>query len=166
MNAFWSYFWPAFGAGLAVGVIAGAVAFRRRRSRNAALAIGVIASIALAALWHGPLGAAERYSREVERGVRATLVYNEIPEVKGRLHRSPLTRRVLLSGPADDFQRSELVRLIGEVPGVESASWSSSSGGVPLIVEGGLVAVLGFLLGLVLAYLIELRRRFNAQWNW
>jgi hypothetical protein len=26
--------------------------------------------------------------------------------------------------------------------------------------------VLGFLFGLLLAYLIELRRRYNAQWTW
>ena len=29
-----------------------------------------------------------------------------------------------------------------------------------------LIAVLGFLFGLLLAYLIELHRRYNAQWNW
>jgi hypothetical protein len=37
---------------------------------------------------------------------------------------------------------------------------------VPLIAEGAAVAVLGFLLGLLLAYLVELRRRYNAQYNW
>jgi hypothetical protein len=74
---------------------------------------------------------------------------------------------VLLSGPADDFQRSELVRIIGEVPGVSTATWSANDGaGIPLIVEGAVVAILGFLLGLLLAYLVELRRRHNAQWNW
>jgi hypothetical protein len=35
-----------------------------------------------------------------------------------------------------------------------------------LIAEGGIAAILGFLLGLLVAYLMELRRRFNAQWNW
>jgi ABC-type lipoprotein release transport system permease subunit len=35
-----------------------------------------------------------------------------------------------------------------------------------LLVEGLFAAVLGFLLGLLLAYLVELRRRYNAQWNW
>ena len=34
------------------------------------------------------------------------------------------------------------------------------------LVEGGAIAVLGFLFGLLLAYLIELHRRYNAQWNW
>ena len=166
MNAFWSYFWPVFCAGLIVGVIAGAFAFRRRSSRNAAVAIGVAATIALAALWHGPLGAADRFTAEVERNVRATIVFWEIPEVSGHLHHGPLTRHIIFSGPADDFQRSELVRLIDELPGVESAGWSASAGGLPLIVEGALAALLGFIFGLLVAYLRELRRRYNAQWNW
>jgi hypothetical protein len=87
-------------------------------------------------------------------------------QVTGHLHHGPLTRRVLLSGPADDFQRSELVRLLNQLPGVASARWSSDGGGLPLVVEGLGVALLGFLFGLLLAYLVELRRRYNAQWNW
>jgi len=166
MNALWSYFWPALGAGIAVGIIAGAFAFRRRSRRNASIVIGVSVSIALAALWHGPAGGADRFSAEVERGVQKTLDYYQMTQVTAHLHHGPLTRHVLLSGPADDFQRSELVRLIDQVPGVSSTSWSSDGGGVPMIVEGGAVAVLGFLLGLLVAYLVELRRRYNAQWNW
>ena len=52
------------------------------------------------------------------------------------------------------------------MPGIASASWSNDGGGIPLIVEGAAVAILGFLLGLLVAYLVELRRRYNAQWNW
>lgn len=165
MNAFWAYFWPPFGAGLATGIIAGAFAFRRRRTRNLALALGIAAAVALAALWHGPLGAADHFSTKVEHTIREALVNNEIPEVSGHLHRGPLSRRVLLSGPADDFQRSELIKLMKVVPGVESASWSGGAG-VPLIAEGICAALLGFLLGFFVAYLRELRRRYNAQWNW
>jgi len=166
MNALWSYFWPALGLGMVCGIIAGSFAFRWRPRRIAVLIAGAAAAIGLAVLWHGPLGGSDRFSGQVERGVRATLVYYEMPQVTGHLHHDPLTRRVLLSGQADDFQRSELVRLINQVRGVSSTSWSSDGGGLPLIVEGGLVAVLGFLLGLLLAYLVELRRRYNSQWKW
>ena len=166
MNAAWSYFWPAFGAGLIVGILTGAVAYRRRSVRSIALAIGAVLSIALAALWHGPLGAADRFAAAIERNVRATLVNNEIPQVAGHIERGPLTRRILLSGPADDFQRGELVRIVGGLPGVSRATWSRTGGGVPLLAEGGLVALLGFLSALLLAYLVELRRRYNAQWKW
>jgi hypothetical protein len=169
MNALWSYFWPPFAAALIVGVIAGVIAFRLKRTRNRRnrdLAIGMVVSIALALLWHGPLGASDRFAAEVERTARAVLVYNEIPQVSGRLHRGPLTRRMILSGPADDFQRSELVRIIGGLPGVSGAQWTAAPAGVPLIVQAAIAAVMGFLFGLLVAYLIELRRRFNAQWNW
>jgi hypothetical protein len=166
VSTLWPYFWPSLGAGIVVGLVAGLIAFRRRRTRNIAFVAGLLLSIALAALWHGPLGAADRFSSEVERTVRATLVYNEIPEVSAHLHRRPLTRRVMLSGPADDFQRNALVQVMGEVPGVASATWSADGGGVPLIVEGILAGVMGFLSGLVLAYLRELRRRYNAEWKW
>jgi hypothetical protein len=37
---------------------------------------------------------------------------------------------------------------------------------MPLIVEASVVSLVGFLIGLTLAYLIELRRRANADWRW
>ena len=52
------------------------------------------------------------------------------------------------------------------LPGVSAATWSNAGGGTPLIAEGAGTSLLGFLIGLVLAYLVELRRRYNAQWNW
>jgi hypothetical protein len=52
------------------------------------------------------------------------------------------------------------------LPGVSKAQWGNDPGGTPLMVEGSAIAVLGFLFGLLLAYLIELHRRYNAQWNW
>ena len=38
--------------------------------------------------------------------------------------------------------------------------------GVPLVAEGSAASVLGFLFGLLVAYLRDKRRRYNAQWNW
>lgn len=166
MNALWTYFWPAFCAGAAAGVISAAIGFRRDAKRRMVLAAGFAASILLAAAWHGPLGGADRFSAKVNKGIRATLAYYEVTQVDAHLERNPLTRRILLSGPADDFQRSELVRLMDELPGVSGATWSPDGGGMPLIAQGAMVSVLGFLLGLSLAYLVELRRRYNAQWNW
>jgi hypothetical protein len=166
MNLLWSYFWPPLAAGLIVGVVAGSIAFRRRSRRKASLTIGVVISLALAALWHGPLGAADRFSSRVERTAREALNYYEMTKVTAHLHHGPLTRRLILAGPADDFQSSELVRLFGQLPGVSRAQWSANDAGPPLILEGMAAGALGFLLGLLLAYLIELRRRYNAQWTW
>ena len=70
MNALWSYFWPCFAAGLLVGAVSGLVGFRRRAKRNMVLAIGLFATLALTALWHGPLGGADTFATKVERGIR------------------------------------------------------------------------------------------------
>jgi hypothetical protein len=166
MNPLWTYFWPCFVAGLIVGAPAATIAFRRRAVRIKALAIGVALSFALAALWHGPLGGADRFAAHIDRDVRQVLTYYEMTQVSGHVQHGPLARQIQLSGPADDFQRSELVRLLDQLPGVAGTSWSSARHGIPLILEGLGVAVLGFLLGLGLAYLVELHRRYNAQWNW
>ena len=168
MNVLWSYFWPVFAAGLLIGGPAGTIAFRRRSRRNLALAIGLLVSLAAAALWHGPLGAADRLSSKVERQARTSLDFYEMPQVTGALHRGPLTRRLVLSGDGglNDWQRGELVRLFSQLPGVSEAQWTRSRAGIPLIAEGAGVGVLGFLLGLLLAYLVDLRRRYNAQWDW
>jgi hypothetical protein len=164
MNALWSYFWPIFAAGLVIGAIAGSIAFRRKRRLT--LIVGASLAIAAAALWHGPLGAADRFSARVERGARQSLDYYEMASVTAQLHHHPLSRELTLAGPADDFQRSELVRVLDQLPGVSSVSWSAGDGGLPLIAEAALLAAVGFLVGLVMAYLVELRRRYNAQWKW
>jgi len=166
MNALWSYFWPCFAAGLVTGSIAGTFAFRRRGMRNAALASGLVGALVAVALWHGPAGAAARFTARVERNVQRTLAYYEMSQVSGSLHRAPVTRQLLLQGRADDFQRSEIVRYMEQIPGIASASWGTADWRPPLLAEGVAIGVLGFLLGLLLAYLVELRRRYNAQWNW
>ena len=166
MNPLWDYLWPCFAAGLLIGGPTGLVGFRRRSRRNAVLAVGVIAALALAALWHGPVGGARRFDAQVQSAIQKNLIYYEMTRVSAHLHHGPLTREIVLSGPADDFQRGELVALMDELPGVSSASWSSDAVGTPLILEGLAVSVVGFLFGLLLAYLAELRRRHNAQWKW
>jgi hypothetical protein len=87
-------------------------------------------------------------------------------QINARLGHAPLTRELILEGPADDFQTSELVRLMSQLPGVSDATWQGGNGALPIIVEGALVAIAGLLVGAVLAYLAELHRRHNAQWSW
>jgi hypothetical protein len=185
MNAFWSYFWPCFAVGVVVGVVVGVIGFRRPRpvskgtladaaplppasgrKRFIVLGAGVALSLGATGIWSGPAGAADRFVSTVERQAREALDYYEMSKVTAHLHRGPLTRRLVLAGPADDFQTEELIRLMSELPGVSRAQWARSPAGPPLIVEGLTVTVVGFLLGLLLAYLIELHRRHNAQWNW
>jgi hypothetical protein len=166
VNTLWSYFWPIAAEALIIGTFAGLIAFRRRKRRKLALGGGLAIALGLAALWHGPLGAAQRLTTRIERDARATLDFYEMSEVTAHLHHGPLTRHLVLSGPGDDFQRSELVRTMETLPGVSTAGWSEAGGGPPLIAEAAAIAIAGFLFGLLLAYLLELRRRYNAQWTW
>jgi hypothetical protein len=91
------------------------------------LLAGAVASLAFAELWHGPLGAGNRLTGQVERTSRRLLDRYEMTQVQARLSRGPLSRTLILSGPADAFQRTELVRVMGEVPGVWAARWDPNS---------------------------------------
>ena len=96
-------------------------------NRGVIFTAGIAATLAFAALWHGPLGAGERLAARAEKIARATLVYYELPAVSARVVRAPLARKMILSGPADDFQRSELVRIMGQVPGINAVAWDPAS---------------------------------------
>jgi hypothetical protein len=167
MNAFWAYFWPLFGAGLVIGAVTGVFTYRLnpRGDWKRPILIGILATLVAAALWHGSLGGADRFATRINRAANAVLVRYEMTQVQAHLHRGPLTRQILLAGPADDFQRSELVRYMDQLPGVEATTWGPG-GGPPLIVEGVAVGLIGFCVGLLLAYLVALHRRHNAQWSW
>lgn len=91
------------------------------------LILGIAASLASTALWHGPLGAGERMAARAEITARRTLDYYELPMIQARMERHPMSRRIILSGPADDFQRSELVRIMDQIPGVLDAAWDPAS---------------------------------------
>ena len=88
---------------------------------------GIAATLAVTALWHGPLGAGGRFAASVEANARAQLARDEMTQVQAHLARSPLTRRILLSGPADDFQRTEIARRMLALPGIGEAEWTASS---------------------------------------
>lgn len=163
MNTFWAYFWPPLAAGLVFALIGGLIAFRRKA--KAPMVFAAILTCIAAAAWHGPLGAADRLTKQVESTARISLVSYEMPMIASHLHHHPLTRAIQLSGPADDFQRRELALILRQIPGVSFVSWTGK-GGLPLIVEGLIASLLGFLTGALLAYLTELRRRHNAQWTW
>lgn len=173
MLLLWDLYWPALVATLAIGVATGAIAFRRsgRRERYfLVIAAGAAATLATTALWHAPAGAADRFRAAVEPVVRETLDFYEMAQVRAGLDDAPLSRTLLLSGNADDFQRSELIRLMGDVPGVAAVRWRDTGQGashpLPLLAEVELWSLVAFGLGLLLAYLIELRRRARADWRW
>lgn len=95
--------------------------------RRTILLLGLAATVGFSALWHGPLGAGEKLARLSEASARHTLDYYELPMVQAHMQRGPLARRLILSGPADEFQRSELVRILDETPGVLEVGWDPAS---------------------------------------
>lgn len=144
MNPLWDYFWPIFAAGLIIGAVSGHLAYRQlrigrskrlaseslligewRRMRKLAYGGGAAAALVAAALWHGPLGAGARLTDTIERATRSELQRQEMTGISARLEREPLLRRQLvLSGPADDFQESQLVRILDAKPGVAGVRWA------------------------------------------
>ena len=137
MNPLWDYFWPIFSAGVVIGAFTGHLAYRQlrldrrnrpaetQRTRQITYAGGAVAALIAAALWHGPLGGGARLSSKIETNARATLDHLEMTRISARLERHPLRRRLVLSGPADDFQRAELVQILDDIPGVAGVRWAS-----------------------------------------
>lgn len=177
MSVLWDFYWPALMAALVIGVIAGIIAFGARGSarrlspgqaRMAVLAGGFLVALVVAALWHGPLGAGTRFASAVESDARKTIAAFEMKQIQSRLEVGPLRRTLVLSGSADDFQRAELARILRSLPGVSRVRWADEpqAGALPLLAEMELATLVAFGFGLVLAYLLELRRRARADWRW
>jgi hypothetical protein len=95
--------------------------------RRTVLLVGLAATVGFSALWHGPFGAGERLALQSETSARRTLDFYELSMIQAHLQRGPLARRLILSGPADDFQRRELVRILDETPGVLDVRWDPAS---------------------------------------
>lgn len=178
MNLLWDLYWPMITASVILGVIAGTLAFgihgnRRiylsfRHRRPPTLLVGAVTTLLVGWAWHAPTGTGDHFVETTERQARQTLVDFEMEPVHAIVKRDPIRRTIILSGPADDFQRSELVRILNELPGVANVRWveSPSAFTPPLLLEAELASLISFGVGLLLAYLIELRRRSNAQWSW
>lgn len=96
-------------------------------SRRTIFLLGLAAVVGFAALWHGPLGAGERLANKAEAAARAQLDRDEMFQIQARVQRGPLSRRLIVSGPADDFQRSEIVRRLDSIPGVLDVRWDPAS---------------------------------------
>ena len=96
-------------------------------NRRTIVLVGIAATVGFTAIWHGPLGAGERLARDAETAARRQLDRDEMYMVQARMQRGPLARRLILSGPADDFQRSELVRRLNATPGVLEVRWDPAS---------------------------------------
>ncbi|RST29896.1 hypothetical protein HMF7854_02955 [Sphingomonas ginkgonis] len=94
--------------------------------RSRTLWLGAAGTVAVTLLYHLAIGG-ERVAHDLEARAAAELKANEMPVVHAGIRRSPLRRELVLSGPADDFQRGELVRIMNLIPGVAATSWDPRS---------------------------------------
>ncbi len=131
-----------------------------------AVLIGTAATLACAALWHGAGGAGERLATTLDTQQRRMLDTYEMQAIDGRAQREPIARRIQLAGPANDFQRAELVRYSERLPGVGEARWnrvkSQLTYPVPAVVEGMFLSLAAFVVGILLAYAAFVRREEEA----
>ena len=125
MTVIWHFYWPVFALAAVLGLAAGFVDFHRPRGERSYALLGSagVVSILVGLAWHGPGGAANRLTMSVERTARLTLHNYEMNQVTARLERGPLKRTLILSGPADDFQQRELLRIMDLIPGVQAVKW-------------------------------------------
>lgn len=91
------------------------------------LLLGLLATVGVAELYHGPLGAAASLEGSVEGRARRVLDNYDLPQIRAELAHGPLRRKLVLNGPADDFQRRALVDILGQLPGVNEVRWDPSS---------------------------------------
>lgn len=132
---------------------------------STALAMGLLATLVATALWHGPGGAGARAGKALDHETRAMLDHYEMQAISARVQHDPLTRRIVLDGPADAFQRAEISRMSEDLPGVLTTHWIGSSDrsrALPLLAEAMLLALASFAAGAVIAYIAALRRRSKA----
>jgi hypothetical protein len=130
---------------------------------------GLLLALAVAWIWHGPLGNGERLVAGLEAGAREGIAKAELPGIAVRLSRAPLARVATLSGPANDLQREGLGSQKGvsdyvrDVEGISDVRWADEPDSrrrvMPLLVETLALAAFAYLAGLGLGWLLWGRRR-------
>ena len=87
--------------------------------------LGLLVTLAMGWIVHGPMGAGTRLVDGLERQVDAVVDRQGVPGVAASLGRDPLSRHVSLAGPADDFQRRGFSDLVRPVEGIAGVRWLS-----------------------------------------
>ena len=96
------------------------------------LLIGAAAALAAGLVSHGPLGRGEAFADSLEARAQEEVRKAELPNVTPRLERSPLSREIVLTGNANDFQREGMGLLPGindrirAIPGISGLRWDDT----------------------------------------
>lgn len=93
--------------------------------------IGLAAALAAGWVSHGPLGQGAAFVDTLQAQADAVLAKAEVPGVRARFGRDPLSRQAVLSGPADAFQREGQGQFpgindrIAAIPGISGYRWEN-----------------------------------------
>lgn len=100
-------------------------------SRMPKFLIGLAAALVVALVAYWPLGMGQAFVDRLEEGARTMIARAEVPGVTVAMQRSPLARKALLTGPANQFQREGMGSLPGinqrvlAVPGMSRVEWTN-----------------------------------------
>ena len=103
----------------------------RRLPLWAKFAVGLAAALGAGWINHGPLGRGEAFIGQLEAAAQRVVEREGVPGVSARMQREPLARTVIMSGPADEFQRNGMGSLPGfdrlmlAIPGVARVEWAN-----------------------------------------
>ena len=94
--------------------------------------IGAAAALAAGLVSHGPLGRGEAFVASLEARAQEEVRKAELPGVTAHLSRSPMSREVVMTGNANDFQREGMGQLPGindrirAIPGISGLRWDDN----------------------------------------
>lgn len=100
-------------------------------SRIAKFLAGLAAALVVALVAYWPLGMGQAFVDRLEEGANIMVARAEVPGVTVQMQRSPLARKALLTGPANQFQREGMGSLPGinqrvlAVPGMSRVEWTN-----------------------------------------
>lgn len=100
-------------------------------SRISKFLIGLAAALVVAVVAYWPVGMGAAFIDRLEAGANIMLARAEVPGVTVHMQRSPLARKALLTGPANQFQREGMGSLPGinqrvlAVPGMSRVEWTN-----------------------------------------
>lgn len=91
--------------------------------------IGLAATCASAAFFHGPGGYGERALATLEAQVGPIVAQQEVRSITAAFARDPLSRDLVFTGRGNAFQRKRYVELIQEanIRGIRSISWNPAT---------------------------------------
>ena len=100
-------------------------------SRISKFLIGLAAALVVALVAYWPLGMGAAFIDRLDAGAHIMVARAEVPGITVEMQRSPLARKALLTGPANQFQREGMGSLPGinqrvlAVPGMSRVEWTN-----------------------------------------